>query len=207
MQALSSDKQRQFVLEYLVDFNASQAGLAAGCTKGSASTQAWKWLQNAQVQAAMSAVAERKLQRQEITADRVLAEIARVGFSSIGAFTEVTGDGGVLLKLKPDSDLAAVQELTQDEYTDGDREVRRTKVKLHPKLQALEQLAKMLSMVPSGRLNSVEQAVEPENDPEIAGRVASWLRRLAGKMKRAPTELTVEEVCERLEKGGPDGQQ
>jgi len=86
--------------------------------------------------------------RSSVNAERVLAELARVGFSDLTAYGELL-QSGELDNLPPGA-AAALSEVTVETYADGRgagaREVRRVRVKLHPKLAALEALAKHLGL-------------------------------------------------------------
>jgi phage terminase small subunit len=81
-------------------------------------------------------------------AAEVLARLTRVGRASLGNIIHVTPDGDPyvdLSKATPD-ELEALSEATIEDFVTGRgedrRDVRRVRVKLHPKLQALEALAK-----------------------------------------------------------------
>ena len=71
-------KQSQFVREYLVDLNATQAAIRAGYSAKTAEQQGFQLLQKTSVQ---KAIAEGRRQREErtaVSADRVLLEAARL---------------------------------------------------------------------------------------------------------------------------------
>lgn len=69
---LPSDKQRFFVLEYIIDFNATRAAIAAGYSEATATQQGYKLINDERVAAAIDeAIAERR-KRLRIDADNVL---------------------------------------------------------------------------------------------------------------------------------------
>ena len=76
-------RQKQFVVEYLKDFNATQAVIRAGYSKKGASAAAARMLANVRVQAAVQLRAARLVERQDFTADQVLQEAAKIAFSDI----------------------------------------------------------------------------------------------------------------------------
>lgn len=78
-----NDKQQRFVEEYLVDLNATQAAIRAGYSADTAYSQGQRLLKNVEVAAALGSAMEERSQRTEITADRVLKELAKIGFSDI----------------------------------------------------------------------------------------------------------------------------
>jgi phage terminase small subunit len=80
--ALTS-KQAKFVQEYLIDLNATQAAKRAGYSEKTAEQQGYQLLQNPSVAASLEKAMERRAIRTEISADRVLNELAKIGFVDI----------------------------------------------------------------------------------------------------------------------------
>ena len=80
-----SDKQRRFVDEFLVDLNATQAAIRAGYSARSARANGSRMLANADIADAIAAAQVARGRRTGITADRVLAELGRIGFSDVRA--------------------------------------------------------------------------------------------------------------------------
>lgn len=152
-------KEEQFCREYLVDLNATQAAIRAGYSERSAKQTAYRLLERDRVQARVKSLMDRRAQRTEITADRVLQEYAKLAFANQIDFFEVTEDGRVvvdLARLTPDQ-AAAIQEIRQEATTvveQGDGEdgkdahllTLNTKVKLHDKKGALDSIARHLGM-------------------------------------------------------------
>ena len=68
-------KQQQFVQEYLIDLNATQAATRAGYSAKTANEQGCRLLANVSVKAAVQAAMDARSARTEITADYVLATI------------------------------------------------------------------------------------------------------------------------------------
>lgn len=141
-----TDKQFAFVQEYLVDLNGRQAAIRAGYSEHTANEIASENLAKLNIQEAIAVEQAKRSQRLEITADRVLMEIAKVGFASMGNYLSTTAAGECYIDMSgvtPDQ-LAAISEYQIDDYTDGRgedaREIKRTKLKLHGKLEALKQL-------------------------------------------------------------------
>lgn len=79
-------KQSRFVVEYMEDFNATQAAIRAGYSPVSASVQASRNMENPQIQTAIRKAIERTQIRTEITQDAVLAELALLAFSDISNY-------------------------------------------------------------------------------------------------------------------------
>ena len=76
-------KQRRFVDEYLIDLNAKQAAIRAGYSEKTAEQQGCRLLSHVKVQAEIQRKMKARENRTEITQDRVLKELARIGFSDI----------------------------------------------------------------------------------------------------------------------------
>jgi len=139
-----SAKQEKFVKEYLVDCNGTQAAIRAGYAKNSANEQAARLLAKDSIQAAVDKLKVKQQKRTQITADRVLQEVERLGMSQLSDYVK-WGPDGVVLKdsseLTPDQ-AAAVSEVTQTYTKDGGS----IKFKLHDKGKMLELLGKHLSL-------------------------------------------------------------
>lgn len=68
-------KQEQFVREYLIDLNATQAAIRAGYSEDTAYSQGQRMLKNVEVAAAVQAEMDKRAQRTLVTADYVLNTI------------------------------------------------------------------------------------------------------------------------------------
>lgn len=143
-----NEKQARFVEEYLVDLNATQAAIRAGYSEKTARTQGQRLLTNADIQAAVSEAQKTRSARTQITQDRVIQEIARLGLSDIrGAFSV----GGSLLPPSEWSDdlSAAVASIEVDQRKEPGEDGEHytvTKLKLWDKNAALEKLCKHLGL-------------------------------------------------------------
>lgn len=81
-------KQQQFVAEYLIDLNATQAAIRAGYSERTAGSQAHDLLKKPEIQAAIVEAQTERAKRTEITADKVLKELAKVGFGNLSDVTD-----------------------------------------------------------------------------------------------------------------------
>lgn len=145
-------KQQRFVDEFIIDCNATQAAIRAGYSANTAAEQGARLLRNANVQAAIQEAISKQQKRTEITADRVLQELAKLGFSNMMDYMTVAPDGYAYVDLSTltREQAAAIQEITVDEYIDGSGEdgrlVKKVKVKLADKRGALELIGKHFAM-------------------------------------------------------------
>lgn len=139
-----TDKQAAFVAEYLVDLNATQAAIRAGYSERTAYRIGAELLQKTSVAEAIAAGQAKRAQRVEITADRVVAELAKIAFADPRDLMEWGPDG---VKLKASADLteeqaASVAEVSETTTKDGGS----LKLKKHDKVKALELLGRHMGM-------------------------------------------------------------
>jgi phage terminase small subunit len=142
-------RMERFVSEYLIDLNATQAAVRAGYGPAAAEKASFRLLRLPEVRRRVQEAEEARRERNAITADRIRAELARVAFANLADLIRIQPDGAAVIDLTDATrqQLAALGEITVDEYTEGRgdaaREVKRVKVKLHDKLGALDKLAKI----------------------------------------------------------------
>ncbi len=152
-------RERRFVGEYLIDLDPQRAAISAGYSKTVAKARSYEWVGNGRrkphVFNSVQKAVKKRADKYEITADRVLGEIAKLAYSNIKDFLHIeNGDVYVdLSKMTPDQS-AALHEVVVDRHIyrgrrgrngNGD-EIRRTKVKLADTTRALELLGKHLKL-------------------------------------------------------------
>lgn len=84
-------KQRAFVLEYLVDLNATQAAIRAGYSAKTADQQGSRLLANVKVAEAISAAQLARSEKTKIDADWVLARLAAETSADVADLYDETG--------------------------------------------------------------------------------------------------------------------
>ena len=157
-----NEKQSRFVEEYPIDLNATQAAIRAGYSAKTAYSQGQRLLKHVEVSQAISDALSQRSQRTEITQDRVLQELAKIGFADMRKLLRWTGNlpqmneeaaeesGEVEISVanfiqlfdsdELDDDIAAcISEISQTK--DG-----ALKVKLHDKQAALVSIGRHLGM-------------------------------------------------------------
>ncbi|MBX5190139.1 terminase small subunit [Rhizobium sp. NZLR3b] len=148
-----SEKQKRFVAEYLIDLNATQAAIRAGYSAKTAQQQGSRLLLNVVVQEELSRQQNKVAERLEITKERIVDELAKIGFANMLDYMRAGPDGDPHLDFSglTRDQAAALSEVTVEDFKDGRgedaRDVRRVKFKLHDKKGALVDLAKMLGFV------------------------------------------------------------
>ncbi len=174
-------KQQRFVDEYLVDLNATRAAIRAGYAKKRAAEQGYELLQKTTVQMAIAKAQKARSERTQITVDRVLTELALIGFADMGTYLTL-GGGDTTVKLDwtklPAGATKIIQEITQEEHTGGRGHetgaVRRTKFKLYSKLDALEKIGRHLGMF-TDKLK-IERSFLDELEPDELAALVDHLR-------------------------------
>jgi len=174
-----SAQQKRFVTEYLQTPVGVDAARAAGYSERSIRAIAHQLLNNPEVQAAIAEGQAKLAKRHEITVDRVLQELAAIGFANLADFLV---DGRINLANITRAQYAAVAEVTVD--TVGENVVR-TKLKLHDKRAALVDLGKHLGLfrpAPIDPFADQPDAEDAENVP-IRDSARALLFALATAMK------------------------
>ena len=146
-----SDKQLNFCREYVKDFNGTQAAIRAGYSKNGASVQATTLLGNPKIQERISTLANNAAEKQEVTAERIIAEFAKIAFSSIAhmhnswitrkEFDELTDDQKDCIE--------SIKTRTRREFDkviNKPVEIEEIHIKLYDKQRALENLGKYVGI-------------------------------------------------------------
>ncbi len=184
-------KQEAFAVEYIRNgYNASAAYRKAYDAKNMSQEAIWvkasELLKNGKVRVRVEELKKTALRRHEVTAERVIEELARVGFANMMDYMTPQEDGTCVLDFSAlDRDAAAAIgsiEIDAIPKKDGDETftVLKTKFKLHDKLNALEKLGKHLDIYAPDK-HEVSgpggNPIEVISDMESARRVAFLLGR------------------------------
>lgn len=150
MPVLSNPKHERFAQELAKGSSASAAYVAAGYAKSD--SNASRLSGNEKVRSRVEELLEEGAEKAGVTIERIVAELAKVGFANMGDFLKATtgGDPFFVYAELTDEQKAALAEVTVEDFKEGRgedaRDVRRIKFKLHDKLGALEKLGKHLGM-------------------------------------------------------------
>jgi phage terminase small subunit len=138
-------KRQRFVQEYLVDLNATQAAIRAGYSAGAARSQGHRMMTNADIRKNIGVAMERRAERTGITADRVLRELALIGFANIADYLDTDDSGHPRIRFDGLSrdQMAAIKEVKSENRGYG----RRLQFKLNDKLTALVAMGRHLDCV------------------------------------------------------------
>jgi phage terminase small subunit len=142
-------KQERFVGEYLKDLNATQAAIRAGYSPSSAAEIGYENLRKPQIASTISEAFKARAERTRVEADRVVLELAQIGFSDIREIAS-WGEGGFAYKASDeltDEAAATIAGIVETVTRTCDGRKRRTlAIKLHDKLRSLELLGRHLGI-------------------------------------------------------------
>ena len=145
-------RYKLFAHAYAKDQNATKAALIAGYSPRTADKQGSRLLNHVEVKAAIASIVEQRAKKMDITAERVLKEIAVLGFSNMMDYMSVAEDGQPFVDLSKltREQAAAIQEFSTDTTGgsgDGERLlIYRRRLKLADKTRNLELLGKHLQL-------------------------------------------------------------
>lgn len=150
MPALANPKHELFAQELAQGKTATEAYTLAGY-KGDR-TAASRLSTNVNIQERVAEIQAKGAERAEITVEKVLTELAKIGFSNMLDYMRAGPDGDPYLDFSALSrdQAAALQEVTVEDFKDGRgeeaRDVRKVKFKLADKRAALVDIGKHLGM-------------------------------------------------------------
>ncbi len=189
-------RQARFVDEYLIDLNATKAAIRAGYSPRTAHKIGSRLVGQSRIAAAIAKAQEERSKRTQVTADRVLLEMSRIGFANIADVVdwkvdavgmtenpdtgeeEITTSNRVRLKSADELPVdikAAIASVEQS--AEG-----ALKIKMHDKRGALNDMARHLGMyAPVTRKNSTDtpekrlgKKEQQAIDAEQAGQGGEW---------------------------------
>lgn len=133
-------KQRQFVEEYLVDLNGTQAAIRAGYSPESAGAEASRLLTNVNIKHYLAIRKKERMDALGITQERILKELSRIAFFDLRKAVKWNAGGvGLMDSDEIDDDTAlAIQEVTETQTKYGSS----ISIKAHSKMEALKLLAR-----------------------------------------------------------------
>jgi phage terminase small subunit len=179
-------KQQIFVREYLIDLNATAAAIRAGYSPATAQEQGSRLLSNVMVRRAIHEGMKRRIARTEVTADKVVRELAIIAFSDIGHY-DVDDKGR--LRVRKFADRGARRAVRMYHAHSrrrtrgkGDQQVTETEdvfeVRLWDKVAALGLLCRHLGMLGTERPDPIDDLIA-KFPHEVADPLRQMLRDYA----------------------------
>lgn len=167
-------KQTRFVEEYLTDLNATKAAVRAGYCPRRAEAWGKKLLALPHMDAAVGVAKEARSLRVGVSQDRVVEELAAVGFAAMSDLCRWDASGVSLVESTrlTRGQVAAVAEIVESGTGKG-----AVRIKLHAKLKALEMLGRHLGMFTADS-NRCEAGGESPGPEPLADDLAEHLHRL-----------------------------
>ena len=146
-------QQLKFVQEYIIFGNASEAARRAGYAEQWVGKIGPALLGNSRIVEEINRQTKKVLSHRDVTKERILTELARVGFTSMDDLAEWGGAGVTLKDSKNVSrdKKAAVKELVQKKGNTDE-----IKIGLHDKVRALDTLAKYIGIEKTGDKKNTE---------------------------------------------------
>ena len=150
--ARRNSRHEIFAREYVKDLNGKRAAIAVGYSAKTADAAASRLLSNVKVQTLVATLTKKHADKLDLSAEKVLSELSRMGFSNFLDYVNITEEGDAFVDLSglTQEQAAAIQEVTVNEYMEGKgkdgRKVKRTKLKLVDKIRSLELLGKHLKL-------------------------------------------------------------
>lgn len=133
-------KQKIFVEEYLIDLNATQAAIRAGYSTETAGSIGAENLKKPEISRAIAKAMAERSKRMGISQDRVLRELAKIGFSNIEDVVDI--DTAKIKEGAKKDDLSCIQSVKVKPNEFGtEREI-----KMYDKRAALVDIGKHLGM-------------------------------------------------------------
>ena len=146
-----TDKQKMFVNEYLIDFNATQAAIRAGYSKKYANRMASKNLSKIDIQKAIDAAQNKRAKKSAVTEAQVIKELSLIAFSDITDYADIEVTPSITIPGAYERSITMRN--TADIPKDKVRVISSIKegqcgieIKLYDKLKALELLGRHLAM-------------------------------------------------------------
>lgn len=200
-----TDKQALFALEFLKDFNATQAAIRAGYSKKAARVHGLDLLQKPVIQDFIAKAQKELQERTKLSLEDLANEMRKLAFVNMQDYMSVGADGDPYLdwsKLTREQ-AAALCEVTVEDFKDGRgkdaRDVRKVRFKLADKRQSIMDLGKLLGVVGpekiehSGKLSieHVQKQIDQETSrlPQAQLEAALPLAKQLLELLKPPAEV------------------
>ena len=209
LKGLANDRQRAFVWEYLIDYNATQAAIRAGYSKDTAKVQGSRLLTNVAVSRALRELGKVQIEHAIETtrgtvADRheVLARDTAISRSSPFDFIQPITPGSKMMVLTPPDQLSQ-QQLEAVRRVKLSENGIVAEIEVESKHNSLQRLAQHHRIIGSGSYIGDESNSSDDDELEDwqeAHLTAQWLRETAA---RVGTD-SIDVLASKLEEAGPE---
>ena len=174
-------RKGEFAIHYMHqgNMNATKSAIMAGCSISTAHVWGYRYLKEGGVQRAIRQIAEEQTRMLQVTAERIIQELSRLGFSNVADVLEYQ-NGEIILKdlanVPPDV-KAAIAEISHTIDKGG---ASRVKVRMHDKKGSLDSLAKIFGLMrEDGNISLKNGSVPPALERVVK---ASLLERVGNRL-------------------------
>ncbi len=153
---LENDQHERFCQEYIIDLNGTQAAIRAKFSEKTARSKASQLLTKVNIQDRITELQAKRAKRTEITQDRVLKELAMIGFSDLKNYINIDENTGAIIakgfNKMPKGESRVIKAIKENraikEDADGKKVTVYDKIEfvLHDKMRALELIGRHLKM-------------------------------------------------------------
>lgn len=150
-------KQKLFCKYYLISLNATDAAIKAGYSKKTADVIGTQNLGKLSIKTYLAEQMGKREEKLDITADKVINEIAKLAFANTTDILEIT-DHGVIIKDLSKLDTTCIA--SAEEVFDKEGMRLGVKIKLHDKTKNLELLGRHLGLFKDKVEHSFDEKVE-----------------------------------------------
>lgn len=150
-------KQKLFCNHYLISLNATESAIKAGYSKKTADVIGVQNLGKLSIKKYLEEKMSKRAEKLEITADKVIEEIAKLAFANTTDILEITDTS---IKIKDLSKLDTTCIASAEEVFDKDGNRVGVKVKLYDKTKNLELLGRHLGIFKDKVEHSFDERVE-----------------------------------------------
>ena len=138
-----TDQNKRFGEEYIIDLHITNAAIRAKYSKKTAYSIGQRLLKNVEMQDYIQKLMDERSKRTNITRDKVLKELAHLGFSNIKNYIKASTDGFIVFK---DIDQISEEDARAIESIKVNVKEGKIEFKLHSKTKTIEMMGRHLGM-------------------------------------------------------------
>lgn len=138
-----TDQNKRFGEEYIIDLHITNSAIRAKYSKKTAYSIGQRLLKNVEMQDYIQKLMKERSERTNITQDKVLKELAHLGFSNIKNYIKASTDGFIVFK---DIDQISEEDARAIESIKVNVKEGKIEFKLHSKSRGLELIGRHLGM-------------------------------------------------------------
>jgi phage terminase small subunit len=157
-------KQKLFIREYCRDLNATRAAIAAGYSENGAAVQGNRLLRNAKISSEIAELTAKTCTKLEISAEKVLQELARLAFLDPRNFYDANGARRNGTELDDDTAACIAGMVVEDIFRGRGSDQKKTgtclRIKFADKGANLERLGRYLKLFTDKVVHTVEEHID-----------------------------------------------